>query len=100
MKLWVDKEGAVKGFSRRRDFIESSLLMRALHIGVYAYKVEFIRDFVKWNQSENEKKERLEQLRALDRGKRIGAIESLSNGHIGIDTEEDLTKARTLILND
>ena len=100
VKLWVDKEQAVKGFSRRRDFIKSSLLMRALHIGVYVYKVEFIRDFVKWNQSENEKKERLEQLRALDRGKRIGAIESLSNGHIGIDTEEDLTKARTLILND
>ena len=100
VKLWLDKEGAVKGFSRRRDFIESSLLMRALHIGVYAYKVEFIRDFVRWNQSKNEKKERLEQLRALDRGKRIGAIESLSNGHIGIDTEEDLTKARKLILND
>ena len=74
--------------------------MRALHIGVYAYKVEFIRDFVRWNQSENEKKERLEQLRALDKGKRIGAIESLSYGHIGIDTQEDLTKARKLILND
>ncbi len=55
---------------------------------------------MKWDQSEYEKKEKLEQLRALDRGKRIGAIESLSNGHIGIDTEEDLTKARTLILND
>ena len=100
VKLWVDKEGEVKGFSRRKDFIESSQLLRALHIGVYAYKVEFIRNFVKWDQSEYEKKEKLEQLRALDKGKRIGAIESLSNEHIGIDTEEDLTKARTLILND
>ena len=55
---------------------------------------------MKWDQSEYEKKEKLEQLRALDKGKRIGAIESLSNKHIGIDTKEDLDKARTLFLND
>ena len=65
----------------------------------YIYKVDFIKQFVDWKQSNNEKKEKLEQLRALDKGKKIGAIKSLSKEHIGIDTKEDLNKARKLDLN-
>ncbi len=99
VKLWLDKKNTVKAFSRREDFIEKSQFLRALHIGIYIYKVDFIKQFVNWKQSNNEKKEKLEQLRALDKGKKIGAIKSLSKEHIGIDTKEDLNKARKLDLN-
>ena len=99
VKLWLDKNNTVKAFSRREDFIEKRQFLRALHIGIYIYKVDFIKQFIKWKQSNNEKKENLEQLRALDKGKKIGAIKSLSKEHIGIDTKEDLNKARKLDLN-
>jgi len=99
VKLWLDKDNSVKAFSRNKDFIEDNQFLRTLHIGIYIYKVGFIKQFVNWKQSQNEKKENLEQLRALDKGKKIGAIKSLSKGHIGIDTEEDLKKARKLGLN-
>ena len=100
VKLWVDKKNTVKAFSRKEDFIDHHQFLRALHLGIYVYKAEFVREFVKWNQSDNEKKENLEQLRALDKGKNIGAIESVSTEHIGIDTEEELTIARNLVSND
>ena len=99
VKLWLDQKNTVRAFSRREDFMENSQFLRALHIGVYVYKVDFIKQFVDWKQSNNEKKEKLEQLRALDKGKKIGAIKSLSKEHIGIDTKEDLNKARKLDLN-
>jgi len=99
VKLWLDQKNTVKAFSRREDFMEKSQFLRALHIGIYIYKVDFIKKFVNWKQSNNEKKEKLEQLRALDKGKKIGAIKSLSKEHIGIDTKEDLNKARKLDLN-
>ena len=99
VKLWLDQKNTVRAFSRREDFMENSQFLRALHIGVYIYKVDFIKQFVNWKQSNNEKKEKLEQLRALDNGKKIGAIKSLSKEHIGIDTKEDLNKARKLDLN-
>ena len=99
VKLWLDQKNTVRAFSRREDFMENSQFLRALHIGVYIYKVDFIKQFVDWKQSNNEKKEKLEQLRALDKGKKIGAIKSLSKEHIGIDTKEDLNKARKLDLN-
>ena len=99
VKLWLDQKNTVRAFSRREDFMENSQFLRALHIGVYIYKVDFIKQFVDWKQSNNEKKEKLEQLRALDKGKKIGAIKSLSKEHMGIDTKEDLNKARKLDLN-
>jgi len=100
VKLWLDKNNTVKAFSRKEDFIEETQFLRTLHIGIYIYKVNFIKQFVSWTQSINEKKENLEQLRAIDKGKKIGAIKSLSKEHIGIDTKEDLNKARKLDFSD
>ena len=100
VKIWVDKQGYVKGFSRKQDYLENNQLVKGRHIGIYIYEVGFIKQFVKWHQTVNEQKENLEQLRALDKNKAIGARESISKVHIGIDTEEDLTKARSLLLND
>jgi 3-deoxy-manno-octulosonate cytidylyltransferase (CMP-KDO synthetase) len=66
------------------------------HTGLYAYRREFLLEFTRWPQSENERKESLEQLRALDRGVKIKVVEAASPS-IGVDTEEDLKKVRALL---
>ena len=61
VKLWLDQKNTVRAFSRREDFTENSQFLRALHIGIYIYKVDFIKQFVNWKQSNNEKKEKLDK---------------------------------------
>ena len=58
------------------------------HLGIYCYKKETLQDFVSYNQSSNEIKNRLEQLRALDNNIRINVALAKSSP-IGVDTEED-----------
>jgi 3-deoxy-manno-octulosonate cytidylyltransferase (CMP-KDO synthetase) len=58
------------------------------HIGIYAYRRDFLMAFVRLGQSVNEQIEKLEQLRALDNGYSIGV--SLVDKHVpGIDTLAD-----------
>lgn len=100
VKLWVDSENNVKDFSRDEDYLQINGYLKVLHLGVYVYKANFINQFVSWNQSKRELSERLEQLRALDNNKKIGAIKSLSKHHLGVDTPDDLSKARKILIND
>ena len=58
------------------------------HIGVYLYKVKVLETFVSLKQSENEIKNSLEQLRALDNDLKINVALAKSSP-IGVDTEED-----------
>lgn len=62
------------------------------HVGIYAYRRQFLLDFAAMPQTPLEKTESLEQLRALESGYRIGVISTDMEG-IGIDTEEDLKRA-------
>jgi 3-deoxy-manno-octulosonate cytidylyltransferase (CMP-KDO synthetase) len=64
-----------------------------IHQGVYAFNFRTLKQFVNLKPSKNEIKFKLEQLRALDNGISIRAIESVSEFHIGVDTQEDLKKA-------
>jgi 3-deoxy-manno-octulosonate cytidylyltransferase (CMP-KDO synthetase) len=66
------------------------------HTGLYAYRREFLLEFARWPQSENERKESLEQLRALDRGIKIRVVEAASES-IGVDTIEDLERLRAIV---
>jgi 3-deoxy-manno-octulosonate cytidylyltransferase (CMP-KDO synthetase) len=66
------------------------------HIGLYAYRRATLEKFVKLPQSENEKREKLEQLRALDNGMRID-IAIVEAVPLGVDTPDDLDKARALL---
>ncbi len=66
------------------------------HIGVYAFRKEALLQFYNWSVSPLEFSEKLEQLRYLENGKRIKMIRTTHIG-IGIDTQEDLDKARKLI---
>ncbi|WP_372474796.1 3-deoxy-manno-octulosonate cytidylyltransferase [Capnocytophaga sp. ARDL2] len=63
------------------------------HIGLYAFRKEALRQFTQWETGVLENIEKLEQLRYLENGKKIKMIRTQHIG-IGIDTEEDLTKAR------
>lgn len=61
------------------------------HIGVYSYKVEALEKFVQCDSSPLEKLESLEQLRVLENGMSIGAMETNIN-LIGVDTPQDIHK--------
>lgn len=66
------------------------------HIGLYVYRRAALEKFVKLPQSDNEKRERLEQLRALDNGMRID-VAVVDTVPLGVDTPEDLEKARRML---
>jgi 3-deoxy-manno-octulosonate cytidylyltransferase (CMP-KDO synthetase) len=66
------------------------------HIGLYAYRRAALEKFVTLPPSQNEKRERLEQLRALDNGMRID-VEIVETVPLGVDTPEDLDKARKML---
>lgn len=59
------------------------------HIGIYAYRRQFLIDYAKMEPTPLEKSESLEQLRALENGFKIRVIKSDCR-FVGVDTEEDL----------
>jgi 3-deoxy-manno-octulosonate cytidylyltransferase (CMP-KDO synthetase) len=64
------------------------------HLGLYAYRVGYLKKFTATPPCELERSESLEQLRALYTGEKIYIEEACAPAGIGIDTEEDLIKAR------
>lgn len=60
------------------------------HIGIYAYRADFLQLFSALPPSAREQARKLEQMRALDNGVRIRAVQASHKG-IGIDTPEDYT---------
>ncbi|MDY6084564.1 MAG: 3-deoxy-manno-octulosonate cytidylyltransferase [Dialister sp.] len=94
VKVVVSRQGRALYFSRslipypRHNFAMPPLK----HVGIYAYRKEFLQEFASLSQTPLEKTESLEQLRALETGHAIGVIVT-DTDDIGIDTEEDLKKA-------
>jgi 3-deoxy-manno-octulosonate cytidylyltransferase (CMP-KDO synthetase) len=66
------------------------------HTGLYVYRRDVLLAFASWPQSTLERTESLEQLRALEYGLKIKAIEASSNS-IGVDTAEDLERVREIV---
>jgi 3-deoxy-manno-octulosonate cytidylyltransferase (CMP-KDO synthetase) len=66
------------------------------HIGIYAYRRTALERFVKLPPSPLERREKLEQLRALEAGMTI-AVARIDGVPLGVDTPQDLEKARALI---
>lgn len=66
------------------------------HIGLYAYKRNALQKFVSLASGVLEQREKLEQLRALENGMRID-IELVQTIPHGVDTAEDLEKAKQLL---
>lgn len=65
------------------------------HTGLYVYRRDVLIQFTQWPQTELERQERLEQLRALEHGVRIKVIKA-STSSIGVDTPEDLNRVRSI----
>jgi 3-deoxy-manno-octulosonate cytidylyltransferase (CMP-KDO synthetase) len=67
------------------------------HIGIYAYRVEFLHRFIEWPLGQLERLEKLEQLRALENGVAIHVDEACTEIPVGVDTAEDLERVRFLL---
>ena len=89
----VEKHGSLEAALRQEPAL---LFSFKKHTGLYAYRRDFLLEFTRWPQSENEARESLEQLRALDRDVKIKVVEAASQS-IGVDTEEDLERVRALV---
>ncbi|MDJ0958246.1 MAG: 3-deoxy-manno-octulosonate cytidylyltransferase [Arenicellales bacterium] len=62
------------------------------HIGIYAYRAEFLREFTRWPETDAEKTEQLEQLRILEHGVPIAVCRVEELPEAGIDTQADLER--------
>ncbi|WP_286269372.1 3-deoxy-manno-octulosonate cytidylyltransferase [Thalassotalea hakodatensis] len=106
VKVLMDKQGYALYFSRatipydRERFLTTKdtttvgdFYLR--HIGIYAYRASFINEYIQWPTSELEQIESLEQLRVLWQGEKIHVDVAQSRLLVeGVDTPEDLAKAR------
>ena len=80
----------VNSFSEAEAFLRKSEKLDNIyhHIGIYCYSTETLEKFVQLNQTKNEIKQRLEQLRALDNSIKIN-VALAKSPPIGVDTKED-----------
>ncbi len=76
-----------------RDAEESNLAHYRRHVGIYAYRVHYLRQFVDAPAGALEQLERLEQLRALALNATIIVADAIAACGIGIDTREDYERA-------
>jgi 3-deoxy-manno-octulosonate cytidylyltransferase (CMP-KDO synthetase) len=86
VKVSLDKENNAKTFER---FSNNKNAEYFRHIGIYAYRKKTLEKFTNLEQSENEKKLKLEQLRALDNNIAIKLLIT-DFQHRSIDVKEDL----------
>ena len=99
VKVVVDQNGFALYFSRSvipypRE--KNAGVRYFQHIGIYAFRKQALLDFYSLPMKSLEASEKLEQLRYLEFGKRIKMVETTHVG-IGIDTKEDLEKARLML---
>jgi 3-deoxy-manno-octulosonate cytidylyltransferase (CMP-KDO synthetase) len=105
VKVVLDAQGMALYFSRApiphwRDQDESSAWPQPAplrHIGIYGYRVGFLREFPKLAQAPLERTEALEQLRAMWHGYRIAVHVTSQAPGPGVDTPEDLARVRQLL---
>ena len=68
------------------------------HLGLYAYRVKLLQEYVTWEMGLLERLESLEQLRVLENGHRIAIAVAEANLPPGVDTQEDLDRLNALDL--
>lgn len=107
VKVIVDKDGNAMYFSRNfipfvrdREALGPRSIVEAItfykHIGLYGYTKDFLFTFKNLPKSRLEEAEKLEQLRALEHGYKIKTIVTKFDT-VGIDTPEDLARAKELL---
>ncbi|MCG6036029.1 3-deoxy-manno-octulosonate cytidylyltransferase [Acinetobacter oleivorans] len=66
------------------------------HLGLYAYRVSLLQEYVTWDMGKLEKLESLEQLRVLENGHRIAIAVAQANLPPGVDTQADLDRLNNM----
>ena len=89
VKAFINEKEEVIEFKRNVQDFEIGGVYR--HIGLYGYKKEMLIKFTRLEQSKNEIKHKLEQLRAIDNNIKINAVIKTCN-FLSVDTQEDLEK--------
>lgn len=97
VKVVVDKQGDALYFSRSPiPFVRGKPTTVYKHLGIYAYRRDFLLEYIRWEPAALEQAESLEQLRALVNGVRIRVVETQWDS-VGVDTPEDVERARALL---
>lgn len=96
VKVVTDRNGYALYFSRsviphRRDS-EADMPVYYRHIGIYGFRVGYLKRFSSLEQAPLERIEKLEQLRALWHGERIHVAQARQEPGPGVDTQADLEK--------
>lgn len=87
---------AARGLAGQSWWAHGDLPRPLRHVGIYAYRVGFLRQFPRLPQAPMEQLESLEQLRALWHGYRIAVHITEHPPGAGVDTPEDLARVRRL----
>jgi 3-deoxy-manno-octulosonate cytidylyltransferase (CMP-KDO synthetase) len=103
VKVVMDTEGNALYFSRSpipypRDDIYKQHIKAYRHIGIYAYRVGFLKQYTDLKVTELEQIESLEQLRVLYHGYKIAVSITKNAPASGVDTQADLDAVRHIFL--
>lgn len=111
VKVVCDRQGLALYFSRApmpwcrdewvdeaRPLVNGAPFLR--HIGIYAYRVGFLHQFVTWPVGQLESLEKLEQLRAMENGVRIHVQPAAVAMPAGVDTQADLEAVRRRLMEE
>ena len=106
VKVVFNKDNSALYFSRqaipfwlsngKKNLDSNSLKLFYAHIGVYAFRKNFLLKFVSWKPSRLEKLERLEQLRILENGYSIRVVKTSFKSQ-AVDTQKDAKKVEKIL---
>jgi len=102
VKVIINRAGEALYFSRApipfvRDVQSAQKIAHLRHLGIYAYRADFLQAYTKLEPAPPEQAEALEQLRALWNGYRIAVHIASEAPPAGVDTAEDLERVRRLL---
>ena len=102
VKVVLNRSGEALYFSRAsipfiRDAENTKNISYLRHLGIYAYRADFLQAYTRLESAPPEQAEALEQLRALWNGYRIAVHVAKETPPAGVDTPEDLERVRSLL---
>ena len=97
VKVWLDADGRASDFARTLPLDSGASSNCWQHIGLYAYRRDFLLDFVQWPQSPTELDRDLEQWRALDGGYPIAVGRVNGWRSVPVDVPEDVGRVEAAL---
>lgn len=104
VKVVLNRSNEALYFSRAtipfvRDPDSKQAITHLRHLGIYAYRADFLEAYTRLEPAPPEQAEALEQLRALWNGYRIAVHTASEAPPVGVDTAEDLERVRRILAN-